>query len=51
MSKEDVAQKIICQNKLARLNYFIDDTYEAGIMLVGTELKALRAGKANIKDS
>jgi SsrA-binding protein len=51
LGKEDVAQKIICQNKLARLNYFIDDTYEAGIVLVGTELKALRAGKANVKDS
>jgi SsrA-binding protein len=51
LGKEDVPQKIICQNKLVRLNYFIDDTYEAGIVLVGTELKALRAGKANVKDS
>ena len=51
MTKQDIAQKIICQNKLARLNYFIDDTYEAGIVLVGTELKALRDGRANLKDS
>jgi len=36
---------------LAGLNYFIDDTYEAGIVLVGTELKALRDGRANLKDS
>jgi SsrA-binding protein len=47
----DIAQKIICRNKLAGLNYFIDDTYEAGIVLVGTELKALRDGRANLKDS
>jgi SsrA-binding protein len=33
------------------LNYFIEDTYEAGIALVGTEVKALREGKANLKDS
>jgi SsrA-binding protein len=49
--KNDIPQKIICQNKTARLNYFIDDTYEAGIALVGTEVKALRDGKANLKDS
>jgi SsrA-binding protein len=49
--KKPVGQKIIAQNKTARLNYFIDDTYEAGIALVGTEVKALREGKANLKDS
>ncbi|MEA1935694.1 MAG: SsrA-binding protein SmpB [Thermodesulfobacteriota bacterium] len=43
--------KIICQNKMARRNYFIEDTYEAGIALVGTEVKALREGKGNLKDS
>lgn len=36
---------------MARLNYFIEDTYEAGIALVGTEVKSLRDGKANLKDS
>lgn len=51
MAKQDAAQKVICQNKTARLNYFIDDVYEAGIVLAGTELKALREGKANLKDS
>jgi SsrA-binding protein len=51
LGKKDIPHKIICQNKTARLNYFIDDTYEAGIALVGTEVKALRDGKANLKDS
>jgi SsrA-binding protein len=51
MTKKEAAEKIICNNKLARANYFIEDTYEAGIVLVGTEVKALRAGKASLKDS
>ncbi|MBN2397485.1 MAG: SsrA-binding protein SmpB [Deltaproteobacteria bacterium] len=45
------AEKIICQNKLARRNYSIEDTYEAGIVLAGTEVKALREGRGNMKDS
>ncbi|HEX7534890.1 MAG TPA: SsrA-binding protein SmpB [Syntrophales bacterium] len=49
--KKPSGEKIIAQNKTSRLNYFIDDTYEAGIALVGTEVKALREGKANLKDS
>src|SRR5512136_9461 len=49
--KKQSGEKIIAQNKTARLNYFIEDTYEAGIALVGTEVKALREGKANLKDS
>ena len=49
--KNKTAEKIICQNKLARRNYFIDDTYEAGIVLAGTEVKALREGRGNMKDS
>jgi len=49
--KPAAGEKIICQNKLARLNYSIDETYEAGMVLVGTEVKALRAGMANLKDS
>jgi len=49
--KKPAGEKIIAQNKTARLNYFIEDTYEAGIALVGTEVKALREGKANLKDS
>jgi SsrA-binding protein len=51
MSKENVLHKLITVNKFARVNYDIDDIYEAGIVLSGTEVKALRAGKANLKDS
>ncbi len=49
--KSDSAEKSICSNKQARRNYFIDETYEAGIALVGTEVKSLREGRANLKDS
>ena len=38
-------------NRKASYNYFIEDTYEAGIVLKGTEIKSIRAGKCNIKDS
>lgn len=51
MAKEDTAQKLIASNKTARMNYEIGDIYEAGLVLKGTEVKALRAGKANLKDS
>jgi SsrA-binding protein len=51
MAKENSAQKLIATNKMARLNYDITDTYESGIVLTGTEVKALRSGKANIKES
>ena len=50
MKKQGISEKIIAQNKTARLNYHIEDTYEAGIVLSGTEVKALREGKANLKD-
>ncbi|GMQ59244.1 SsrA-binding protein [Vallitalea sediminicola] len=43
--------KLIAQNKKARHDYFIEDTYEAGIVLVGTEVKSLRMGKGSIKES
>lgn len=42
--------KIICQNKKARHDYHIEDTLEAGVVLQGTEVKALREGKANLAD-
>ena len=51
MAKKDSGEKIIAQNKVARLNYFIDETYEAGIVLVGTEVKSIRDGRVNLKDS
>lgn len=38
-------------NRKARHDYFIEDTYEAGIVLTGTEIKSIRMGSANIKDS
>ena len=38
-------------NRKASFNYYIEDTYEAGIVLKGTEIKSIRAGKCNIKDS
>ncbi len=43
--------KIISKNPTARHNYAIDDTIEAGIVLSGTEIKSIRNGKANLKDS
>lgn len=43
--------KIVSQNKKAYADYFIDETIEAGIVLTGTEVKSLRQGKANLKDS
>lgn len=51
MAKKNAGEKLIAQNKTARLNYFIEDTMEAGISLLGTEVKALREGKVNLKDS
>jgi SsrA-binding protein len=43
--------KIVCQNRKAYHDYSIEDTLEAGMSLVGTEVKSLRDGKANLKDS
>ena len=42
--------KPVAQNRKARHDYFIEDTYECGIELVGTEVKSIRAGKVNLKD-
>lgn len=44
-------EKIVCTNRKAYHDYFIEETYEAGISLLGTEVKSLREGKANLKDS
>ena len=51
MSKENPAIKTAAQNKKAYHDYFIIETYEAGIELVGTEVKSIRQGKLNLKDS
>ncbi|HJA69092.1 MAG TPA: SsrA-binding protein SmpB [Firmicutes bacterium] len=44
-------KKTIAQNKKAFHDYFIEETYEAGIVLSGTEVKSLRLGRVNLKDS
>ena len=46
-----MTSKTIAENRKARHNYFIENDYEAGIMLVGTEVKSLRAGGGNIQES
>ena len=49
MAKE-TGQKMIAQNKKARHDYLIEDTYEAGLVLTGTEVKSLRQGRASLVD-
>ena len=49
--KEDPNRKLIAENRRARFDYSIEDTLEAGIQLVGTEVKSLRSGRANIAES
>lgn len=49
MAKE--SKKLIANNKKARFDYFIEETYEAGIELHGTEVKSLRMGKCSVKES
>ncbi len=49
--KRQAEQKQIAQNRRARHDYLIEDTYEAGIALIGTEVKSLRAGRASLGDS
>ncbi|MEA3360018.1 MAG: SsrA-binding protein SmpB [Thermodesulfobacteriota bacterium] len=44
-------KKIVCRNRKARHDYFIDDVYEAGIVLHGPEVKSLREGRASLSDS
>ena len=44
-------KKLVANNKKARHDFFIEDTYEAGIVLTGTEIKSVRMGKVNIKES
>ena len=50
-SEKGSARKVVADNRKARFNYEIVETYEAGIALTGTEVKALRAGEANIAES
>ncbi|MBR7184546.1 MAG: SsrA-binding protein SmpB [Clostridia bacterium] len=51
MAEKKKGGKIIAQNKKAFHDYFVDEKYEAGIALYGTEVKSLRAGAVNLKDS
>ena len=46
-----VGRKTLAENRKARHEFFIEDTYECGLALVGTEVKSIRLGKVNIKDS
>jgi SsrA-binding protein len=49
--KKKTDGKIITVNRKARHDYFVEETYECGIALAGTEVKSLRAGTVNLKDS
>ncbi len=49
--KKDDNNKVVAENRRARFDYHIEDSLEVGIMLTGTEVKALREGKANIAES
>ena len=51
MAEKNSGKRMIAQNRKARHDYFVEDTYEAGISLFGTEIKSLRAGTVNLKDS
>ena len=51
MSAEAPTRKLIAENRRARFDYFLEDNVEAGIVLTGTEVKALRLGRANIAES
>ena len=49
--KTNIGLKIICVNRKARFNYFLNELLEAGIVLKGSEIKSIREGKVNIADS
>ncbi len=51
IGKNTEAKKLIAQNKKAYHDYFVDEKYEAGIALAGTEVKSIRNGGVNLKDS
>ena len=51
MAENKTSTKLIADNRKARHDYFVIETYEAGIELFGTEVKSLRAGGVNLKDS
>jgi SsrA-binding protein len=51
MTKEAAAPRLIAENRKARFDYFIEERYEAGLALQGWEVKALRAGRGQLKES
>ena len=51
MTKEETNYRVVSENRRARYNYEIGETFEAGLMLTGTEVKSLRSGKATIAES
>jgi len=51
MTRDDGAEKLVAQNRRARHDYFILETLEAGLVLSGTEVKSLRAGKASLGEA
>jgi SsrA-binding protein len=51
MAKKGDGRRVVAENRKARRNYEIDEVFEAGLLLVGTEVKSLRTGKANIAES
>ena len=51
MNKKKISSNIVAQNRKASFNYFFEDTLEAGIELLGSEVKSLRSGKGSIADS
>src|SRR5918911_3330362 len=50
-SDREAAQRVIAENRKARHDYHILETWEAGIVLLGTEVKAIREGRVNLRDS
>lgn len=50
-SSAHTGEKTLVQNKKATHDYFIEETYEAGLVLTGTEIKSIRSGRANMRDS
>ena len=50
VQRKDVQRKVIARNRRARHDYHIEDTVEAGLVLTGTEVKSLRAGRASLAD-
>jgi SsrA-binding protein len=51
MAKKNDGYKVLAANKTARHDYFIEETYEAGVVLTGTEIKSLRGGRASLRES